>query len=920
MPTEDHKLSVFINYSEFDKSVASELNKKLIKEGWIEPWFFDEKMLAGLEWEVENEKALEASDIVILLLSENSINREGYIQKEIGIALELSERKPPGAIYIIPLRLEECAIPIKLNKWKYINYFPKSSKRKAYNQLLNSLKKKAIQIGDEKLIKKINEKNKPVKKQDVTEEKETLSVPKPTIKIEPTINFETVTANINAVGSETPKQIIEKKPDLIKKKRKIFGVDVTPLRAFLASLVAIIGLVASILGILDYFGIKSPISVIPTATQSISITVIPPTPQENNPSGDIPIVPNATSIPSGSTAGQTITALEFKGNIFTAKQIACMTPTIIPIQGANTIAFLPGGQLLAVDMGEGDEEKIGILNIQNKTWDKFMDGKLLAQTPLGPMFVRGTDYDLDPNYILLAQNESLVLTLTDVVVTAFAASPDGKTMAFGYESGQIEIKRLDTGKSKVLLGSTSPTEHLVFSPDSSLLASGSDGNFLWDVNNGSLLQKLPQGASPVSFSPDGKDVLFKSSYEIDAWNIATEQTRTVLTLQNNWVNGINAAPFLSNDASLLVTGNTFWNVPEMTLLRSLNEHDTYNTAMIAGSFEGDKLVSATTAEIIVWDLNCSQSKAEPTQKPLNFEPITANNVDELKLAHSFEEDADFGSFSYQSNRFVMGGQVYSLADMNPISNFSKYIYGGAQAVAISPDGKFLTSEKDVGKLSIWDVDNDHWGNILDGCGGSPVFTPDGKLLAVNQEKKEICIWNNLSSAPQKVPLLEEVGGANRGGDIVVTTSGVYQSTHLYDGKKFALFDVFSNKTQPKLVLPETVEWAAFSPAGHFLVSKNMNGKSELSVFDIKRQTVRKDFGYSIYGYSYHGAFSIDDTLFAILIGDDAPKIQVYNTSNWQLITEIDPIESMDRFVFSPDGHYFVMTGSSKTYFWSVNGL
>lgn len=106
--TETRKLRVFLCHSSQDKPIVRELYQRLSAEGWIDPWLDEEKLLPGQNWEMEIEKTVESTDSVIVCLSTNSVNKEGYIQKEIRKVLDISAQKPDGTIFVIPLRLDDC--------------------------------------------------------------------------------------------------------------------------------------------------------------------------------------------------------------------------------------------------------------------------------------------------------------------------------------------------------------------------------------------------------------------------------------------------------------------------------------------------------------------------------------------------------------------------------------------------------------------------------------------------------------------------------------------------------------------------------------------------------------------------------------------------------------------------------------------
>lgn len=140
---EQAKLKVFLCHASQDKPIVRDVYRKLSAEGWIAPWLDEEKILAGQEWEYEIEKAVETADIVIVFLSNTSVSKEGYIQKELRYALDIALEKPEGAIFIIPIRLEDCIVPRKIKHWQYIDCFPTQQFDRAYKKLVDSLKVRA---------------------------------------------------------------------------------------------------------------------------------------------------------------------------------------------------------------------------------------------------------------------------------------------------------------------------------------------------------------------------------------------------------------------------------------------------------------------------------------------------------------------------------------------------------------------------------------------------------------------------------------------------------------------------------------------------------------------------------------------------------------------------------------------------------
>ena len=145
MMDEIHKrtspLRIFLCHSSGDKPAVRNLYQRLSGEGY-DPWLDEEDLLPGQEWELEIAKAVKTSDVVIVCLSHKAINKSGYVQKEIEFALDKAEEQPEGTIFLIPLKLEECDVPERLQRWQWVNLF----EEKGHERLMSSLRLRAETI------------------------------------------------------------------------------------------------------------------------------------------------------------------------------------------------------------------------------------------------------------------------------------------------------------------------------------------------------------------------------------------------------------------------------------------------------------------------------------------------------------------------------------------------------------------------------------------------------------------------------------------------------------------------------------------------------------------------------------------------------------------------------------------------------
>ena len=146
MPT-SRKLRVFLCHASQDKPVVRELYQRLLAETWIDPWLDEEKLLPGQDWNLEIEKAVETSDAVVVCVSSVSVAKEGYIQKELRRALRIAEEKLEGAIFVLPVRLDDCEKPRQLKDKQFLDYFPDAQRDSAFEKLKLSLKLRKDALG-----------------------------------------------------------------------------------------------------------------------------------------------------------------------------------------------------------------------------------------------------------------------------------------------------------------------------------------------------------------------------------------------------------------------------------------------------------------------------------------------------------------------------------------------------------------------------------------------------------------------------------------------------------------------------------------------------------------------------------------------------------------------------------------------------
>lgn len=115
---------VFIAYVQEDRASAGRLYDALKASGF-EPWLDRKKLLPGQNWPRAIERAIEVSDFFVACLSRRALQKRGSFQTELRYALDCARRQPLDHVYFIPLRLEDCPVPVRISReTQYVDLFP----------------------------------------------------------------------------------------------------------------------------------------------------------------------------------------------------------------------------------------------------------------------------------------------------------------------------------------------------------------------------------------------------------------------------------------------------------------------------------------------------------------------------------------------------------------------------------------------------------------------------------------------------------------------------------------------------------------------------------------------------------------------------------------------------------------------------
>jgi hypothetical protein len=115
---------VFVAYVQEDAAAAERLFEDL-EACSFDPWLDRRKLLPGQNWPRSIEEAIHTSDFFLACFSHRSVKKKGGFQAEIRYALDCTQRIPLDDIFLIPVRLDACPVPLRIQReTQYIDLFP----------------------------------------------------------------------------------------------------------------------------------------------------------------------------------------------------------------------------------------------------------------------------------------------------------------------------------------------------------------------------------------------------------------------------------------------------------------------------------------------------------------------------------------------------------------------------------------------------------------------------------------------------------------------------------------------------------------------------------------------------------------------------------------------------------------------------
>lgn len=138
---------IFINYARTDSAFVDSLYDLLKKQGF-QPWMDRRDILAGEDWKLAINSAIENASVFLAVISENSVEKEGYLQVEIKNALNKKLGQIPGKIFIVPVRIQSCDYPwfVKSENLEVLDWENGKNKKKLLEAICFSYQQQGISV------------------------------------------------------------------------------------------------------------------------------------------------------------------------------------------------------------------------------------------------------------------------------------------------------------------------------------------------------------------------------------------------------------------------------------------------------------------------------------------------------------------------------------------------------------------------------------------------------------------------------------------------------------------------------------------------------------------------------------------------------------------------------------------------------
>lgn len=348
-----------------------------------------------------------------------------------------------------------------------------------------------------------------------------------------------------------------------------------------------------------------------------------------------------------------------------------------------------------------------------------------------------------------------------------AFSQDGTILAAAERNGKIHLWDTKTSSQRGTLTGHGDDRGkrigaLAFSPDGKILASGGQDNIvlLWDTQKHTKIGTLKAHTgwvTAIAFSEDGKTLASgDANKEIILWDLDTGKQRTNITTHKSTINTLAFAPVETPLYGMcLASGSAdgtirFWNPKNGEELSTFSTGHIESVEAVAFSENDTTLVSAAFNGIVdVWSLKTRSIKSTFTEGQcdlVHFATISSDGALFAKIGR--KGLIAFNPYTYGfGGNFIVDGKLrlWKISTGEEITKQwekSNSIY--ADAGQFSSNNNILAvsrSQAITGYHVYSGTELFHLKSKGRFMNRKPVFSPDGKWIALNEPHNITNIWN-----------------------------------------------------------------------------------------------------------------------------------------------------------------------------------
>ncbi|KAB5591833.1 Vegetative incompatibility protein HET-E-1 [Ceratobasidium theobromae] len=405
---------------------------------------------------------------------------------------------------------------------------------------------------------------------------------------------------------------------------------------------------------------------------------------------------------------------------------------------------------------------------------------------------------------------------TDKPANSVVFSPDGTRLAFGTDGNTVTVR--DANDGSLVAGPLEGHESLVwsvaFSPDGTHIASGSEDStiLIWSADDGVCVAGPFKGHTnavmSVTFSPDNARVISGSrDSSVRVWGV--QDGILALTPFLGHTKGVNSVA-VSPDGARIISGSSdctiyIWDAHKGTILVPPLTGHSGAVQSVAFSPDGTRIISGSIDRtILIWNT-------------FDGACITSPFVGHSSQVYSV-------TFSPDGTRIVSGSNdaavyVWSSVDGTLVTGAFKGHTETVRSVAFSPDGTCIASSSDDFTIHIWAAlgntpsspQSGHTSNIL-----SVAFSPDGTRIVSGSADHNICIWSANDGGLVAGPMVGHISYVN---SVAISPDGTRIASGS-DDYSIMIWDAFdgSRIAGPLQGHTHCVMSVSFSPDGTRIVS------------------------------------------------------------------------------------------------------